>query len=112
MISRLLRRGLTLGLILLTCACAAALNYSGIALIGRINPIAFQFVNQLRTVLIVSVGFRFSDAARRQRCIVRFLSLAKRSVVITIIVAVCIIIIVITFLHLRLPSFRGERLHK
>ena len=57
-----------LGLILLTCACAAALNYSGIALIGRINPIAFQFVNQLKTVLIVSVGFLvFAEAADATR---------------------------------------------
>lgn len=55
-------------LILLTCACAAALNYSGIALIGKINPIAFQFVNQLKTVLIVSLGFLvFYEAADATR---------------------------------------------
>jgi len=56
------------GLILLTCMCAAALNYSGIALIGKINPIAFQFVNQLKTVLVVSVGFVvFAEAADATR---------------------------------------------
>lgn len=36
------------GLIVLTCICAAILNYSGIAIIGKINPVAFQFVNQLK----------------------------------------------------------------
>ena len=56
------------GLILLTCVCAAALNYSGIALIGKINAIAFQFVNQLKTVLVVSVGFVvFAEAADTTR---------------------------------------------
>ena len=37
-----------LGFIALTCVCAAVLNYSAIALIGKINPVAFQFVNQLK----------------------------------------------------------------
>ena len=35
-------------LIALTCVCAAFLNYSSIAVIGKINPVAFQFVNQVR----------------------------------------------------------------
>lgn len=59
---------LEIGLILVTCACAAALNYSGIALIGKINPIAFQFVNQTKTVIIVAVGFLvFAEAADATR---------------------------------------------
>jgi solute carrier family 35, member E3 len=44
------------GLILLTCAAAVVLNYSGIALIGRISSIGFQMVNQTKTLLILSVG--------------------------------------------------------
>lgn len=47
-----------------TCLCALALNYSAIALIGRINAVSFQFVNQAKTVLIMAVGFLvFSEAA-------------------------------------------------
>lgn len=50
--------------IAITCVCALALNYSAIALIGRINAVSFQFVNQAKTVLIMAVGFLvFSEAA-------------------------------------------------
>jgi len=56
--------GQEVGYVALTCLCAVVLNYSGIALIGKINPIAFQFVNQLKTVCVMSVGFLvFAEAA-------------------------------------------------
>ena len=49
--------GLELLTILLTCACAVALNYSTIAVIGKTSAVTMQFVNQVKTVLTISMGF-------------------------------------------------------
>jgi hypothetical protein len=50
--------------ICITCICAVVLNYSAIALIGRLNPVSFQFLNQIKTVLIMAVGvFMFAEMA-------------------------------------------------
>lgn len=63
--------------ILLTCACAVMLNYSCIALIGRISAIAFQFVNQTKTVLVMLVGFLvFAEDASATRVLSVVLGLA------------------------------------
>jgi len=50
--------------ICITCVCAVVLNYTAIALIGRLNAVSFQFLNQIKTVLIMAVGvFMFAELA-------------------------------------------------
>ena len=45
------------GLIFFTCVLAVALNYSSIAVIGRTSAVTMQFVNQLKTVLTIGMGY-------------------------------------------------------
>lgn len=47
---------LELGLVLLTCVFAAALNYSTIGVIGKTSAVTMQFVAQVKTVLTIGMG--------------------------------------------------------